>query len=286
MSSSGARARVSWCRWSRRSAGPTGGTTIFRATQTTNLKSGAKLVIDGVQTNVDVRAGTNGEGVGCVLAPPTSVTGGGKYELLGTVAIHEAPEMPEQLAAILRGSANTTNTTNTSANATSATNVTVGTTSGHEALKQAALREVVRAGSPSTTGSNNANVGYPTRVVLEAHSARVDFAHRGTRVCPVSHNEHVSNHFCVVLRVEERTGLPALFVYCHSAKEGCKGSGHRMLCFLESTEGEELCAEAGVEVPRCVQQPTLGQAAVRDRRGSEGARPLTREPGRYLGDCR
>jgi hypothetical protein len=35
-----------------------------------------------------------------------------------------------------------------------------------------------------------------------------------------------------------------------------------MLGFLESTEGAELCAEAGIEVPCCVQQPTLGQAAV------------------------
>jgi hypothetical protein len=128
--------------------GPNGRHYYFRATQTTNLKSGAKLVIDGVQTNVDVRAGANGEGVGCVLAPPTSVT-----------------------------------------------------------------------------------------------------------------------------------GLPALFVYCHSAKEGCKGSGHRMLCFLESTEGAELCTEAGIEVPRCVQQPTLGQAAVAIGKAQEALDRLLENPG-------
>ena len=109
--------------------------------------------------------------------------------------------MPEQLAAILRGVGSVG-----SVGGPIRPSATVA--SGHEALKKAALREaLVRAGEGS-------NVGYPTRVVLEAHSARVDFAHNGTRVCPVSHNEHVSNHFCVVLRVEERTGLAALFVYC------------------------------------------------------------------------
>jgi hypothetical protein len=136
--------------------------------------------------------------------------------------------MPEQLAAILRGVGSVGSVG--SAGGPIRPSATVASTSGHEALKQAALREALaRAGA--------SNVGYPTRVVLEAHSARVDFAHNGARVCPVSHNEHKSNHYCVVLRVDERTGLPALFVYCHSAKEGCKGSGHRMLGFLESTAG-------------------------------------------------
>ena len=65
----------------------------FRATgPAASLKSGARLVIRGQQTNVDIRAGSNGEGVGCVLAPPTAVTGGGSYELIGTLGIHEAPE--------------------------------------------------------------------------------------------------------------------------------------------------------------------------------------------------
>ena len=51
----------------------------FRSTESglaANLKSGAKLVIGGVTTNVDVRAGHNGEGIGCILAPPTAVVGG------------------------------------------------------------------------------------------------------------------------------------------------------------------------------------------------------------------
>ena len=61
------------------------------------------------------------------------------------------------------------------------------------ALKEASLRDAqIRAG---------ASVGFPTRVVVDAQSARVEFTHRGTRVCPVSR----------------------FFVYCHSTKEGCKG---------------------------------------------------------------
>jgi hypothetical protein len=36
-------------------------------------KSGAQLAIDGQLANVDVRAGCDGEGVECVLAPPTTV---------------------------------------------------------------------------------------------------------------------------------------------------------------------------------------------------------------------
>ena len=46
-------------------------------TLASTLRSTAKIVVDGAQTGIDVRAGTNGEGVGCVLAPPTVVTGGG-----------------------------------------------------------------------------------------------------------------------------------------------------------------------------------------------------------------
>jgi hypothetical protein len=92
---------------------------------------------------------------------------------------------------------------------------------------------------------------------------RVEFTHRGTRVCPASHQQHRSNHFNVVLRLDERTGLPALFVFCHSEKEGCKGCGQRMLSFLGADEAAEVCAEAGIDVPHgTIVPPTLAQAAV------------------------
>jgi hypothetical protein len=53
----------------------------FAATERTaawTLKSGAQLAIDGQLANVDVRTGCDGEGVECVLAPPTTVVGGGQ----------------------------------------------------------------------------------------------------------------------------------------------------------------------------------------------------------------
>ena len=235
------------------------------------LRSGAKLVIRGVQTSVDIRAGSNGEGVGCVLAPPTAVTGGGKYELIGNVGIHEAPEMPEALASVLRG------TPNARAGPRAREPISgASATSGHEALKEAAVRDALaRAGG----GNVGVNVGYPTRVVADAHSVRVEFAHRGTRVCPVSRQEHTSNHFSVVMRAEERTGLPAFFVYCHSAKEGCKASGHKMLCFLDEAEGAELCAESGLDITACVVQTTLGQAAVAIGKAQEALDRLMENPG-------
>ena len=81
---------------------------------------------------------------------------------------------------------------------------------GHERLMAAALRDAtVRAGS--------ASVGTPVRVVCDGQAARVEFTHREKRVCPVSRQEHRSSHFSVVLRPDERTGLPALFVSCFSA---------------------------------------------------------------------
>ena len=50
-------------------------------TLASTMRSAAKVVVDGVQTSIDIRAGSNGEGIGCVLAPPTVVTGGGAYVL-------------------------------------------------------------------------------------------------------------------------------------------------------------------------------------------------------------
>jgi hypothetical protein len=96
-----------------------------------------------------------------------------------------------------------------------------------------------------------------------ADSVRVEFGHTGARVCPVSRNEHRSNHFNVILHTEARTGLPALFVYCHSSKEGCKAAGHRMLCYLDEAEGARLFAESGLDALTIPTSPIgLGQAAV------------------------
>jgi hypothetical protein len=218
-----------------------------------NLKSGAKLVIAGVQTNVDVRAGSNGEGIGCILAPPTAVVGGGKYVLLPGPAIHEAPLMPDALAEILGARPRVPKPL--PCLATTAGHDDTGT--GHARLMAAALRD-------ATARAGTANVGTPVRVVCDGQTARVEFTHRVTRVCPVSRQEHKSNHFSVVLRLDERTGLPALFVFCHSEKEGCKGHGHRMLGFLDAEEGTDLCAEAGLDASAhgAVVPPTVGQAAV------------------------
>jgi hypothetical protein len=99
--------------------------------------------------------------------------------------------------------------------------------------------------------------------VKDGASVRVEFTHRGSRTCPVSRNEHRSNHFNVVLRADERTGLPAFFVYCHSAKEGCRGAGHRMLCVLDADEAREfLGADAPLGLLAQPSAPTLAQAAV------------------------
>ena len=215
------------------------------------LKSGAKLVIRGVPTNVDVRAGSDGEGVGCILAPPTAVVGGGRYVLLPGPGIHEAPEMPDALAAFLGSKSQTAPHPASASNQAQSPSYP----GGYEMLMAAALRDAaVRAGG--------ANVGTPLRVVCDGQAARVEFTHRATRVCPVSRQEHRSNHFNITLRLDDRTGLPAFFVFCHSEKEGCKGHGQRMLSFLGEEEAAAVCAEAGLDVAHGTVAPTLGQAAV------------------------
>ena len=240
------------------------------------LKSGAKLVIDGNQTDVDVRAGSNGEGIGCVLAPPTKVTGGGTYVLLPGPPIHEAPPMPDALASLLGavplGSAPLGSAPLGARRESVAAHATGG-------LPVAALRDAkVRAGTEG--------VGFPTRVVREPGSARVEFTHRGTRTCPISRNEHRSNHFSVILRADERTGLPAFFVYCHSSKEGCKGAGHQMLCFIDADEAREFSEDAGTDVFSAPGQPsaptlgqqTLAQAAVAVGKAQEALDRLLENP--------
>ena len=235
----------------------------FRALASTvasTMRSAAKVVVDGAPTSIDIRAGSNGEGVGCVLAPPTVVTGGGAYVLLPGPEIHQAPGMPDALAALLGASAASSTGSARGANVTAAGGVS-GLSASMPVLTAAALRDVrIRAGTES--------VGVPSRVVREpdGKSVRVEFTHTGTRTCPVSRNEHRSNHFSVILRADERTGLPAFFVFCHSAKDGCRASGHRMLSFLCEHEADEVCAEAGITGPTLAaaaqSRPTLGQAAV------------------------
>ena len=240
------------------------------------MRSAAKVVVDGVQTSIDIRAGSNGEGVGCVLAPPTVVHGGGAYVLLPGPAIHEALPMPDSLAALLgsRGA----NVTARVPDGIRAAGPEAGAAGAMPVLTAAALRDVrIRAGTES--------VGTPSRVVREpdGKSVRVEFTHRGTRTCPVSRNEHRSNHFSVILRADERTGLPAFFVYCHSAKDGCKASGHRMLSFLFEDEADEVCAEAGITglalTTATQSRPTLGQSAVAIGESQKALDRLLENPG-------
>ena len=248
----------------------------FRAiadTVASTMRSAAKIVVDGNPTGIDIRAGSNGEGVGCVLAPPTVVTGGGAYVLLPGPAIHEAPAMPDSLAALL-GSRRTP--TQSQAESGGFARI-AGSAAESTALCAAAVRDArIRAG--------NDDIGTPTRVVREpdGKSARVEFTHRGTRTCPVSRNEHRSNHFSVILRADERTGLPAFFVYCHSAKDGCKAAGHRMLSFLSEDEADEVCAEAGITgtlAATTLARPTLGQAAVAIGESQKALDRLLESPG-------
>ena len=249
----------------------------FRAvadTLASTMRSAAKVVVDGNPTSIDIRAGTNGEGIGCVLAPPTVVNGGGAYVLLPGPAIHEAPAMPDSLASFL-GSRSQSE----SAGPARIVRPAIEGSVGAAVLCSAAARDAkLRAGTDA--------IGTPTRVVREpdGKSVRVEFTHRGTRTCPVSRNEHRSNHFSVILRADERTGLPAFFVYCHSAKDGCKAAGHRMLCFLSEDEAAEVCADAGLTgltaTTAAVQSlPTLGQAAVAIGQSQQALDRLLENPG-------
>ena len=107
-----------------------------------------------------------------------------------------------------------------------------------ELMAQALRAAQVRAGTE--------RVGFPTRVVEldekatrpDAHgvpAVRIDFSHaRGTaRVCPISRMEHESNHFCVTLDADSCTGLPALFMYCHSVKECNAAKKYEMLALVD-----------------------------------------------------
>ena len=109
------------------------------------------------------------------------------------------------------------------------------TTERDEALMSAALRA---AAACAGTG----RVGVPARVaddewppIWGSTALRIEFSHhRGGRVCPVTRKEHASHGFFVTLGVdEERTGLPAFFVYCKETRKCNPLKRHLMLAFVD-----------------------------------------------------
>jgi hypothetical protein len=92
------------------------------------------------------------------------------------------------------------------------------------------MAQAMRAVQMRAGPENADRVGFPTRVVplgdkqpvWGCPAVRIEFSHQSgtTRVCPVTRILHDSNHFFVTIGVdEERTGLPAFFVYCHEHNE-------------------------------------------------------------------
>jgi hypothetical protein len=137
----------------------------------------------------------------------------------------------------------------------------------NEALMGQALRAAqVRAGTE--------RVGFPMRVVeldekpeiFGTTAVRIDFSHRsGTaRVCPVTRAEHESNHFFVTLGAEEeRTGLPAFFLYCHDTNECNPRKQHKMLAFVDPASYETVGIRVdGDESPDVPTTLSIGQSAV------------------------
>ena len=115
----------------------------------------------------------------------------------------------------------------------------------------ALMSQALRAAQARAGATNTDRVGYPTRVVPIAGkppiwgspAVRIEFSHRRghTRVCPVTRMEHDSNHFFVALGVEEeRTGLPAFFLYCHDTNECNPHRRHQMLAFVDPESYEAL----------------------------------------------
>ena len=135
----------------------------------------------------------------------------------------------------------------------------------NEALMgQALLAAQVRAGTE--------RVGFPARVVdlserpdvFGATAVRIDFSHRSgtSRVCPVTRTEHESNHFFVTLGAEECTGLPALFMYCHSVKDCNAEKKHEMLAFVDPASFGAIGVDASEERKPPPPLLSIGQAAV------------------------
>ena len=136
-------------------------------------------------------------------------------------------------------------------------------------LMEHALRAVTaRAGTEA-----NGRVGYPIQVVLHDEDeeqawgcpvARIDFRiANGSRVCPLSHIVHDSNNFFVALGVDtERTGLPALFIYCHEISV-CNPAGKReMLALVNPESFDALGIDPGTRRDAPATCASFGQAVV------------------------
>ena len=293
--------------------GPSGRHFYFFAESGTiaaTLKSTAGLTIDGAKTGVDIRAGYRGangsassEGVGFVFAPPTVVTGGGRYTLLPGPAIHEAPFMPDSLARALAdggatGASRVSAAPRASGRPAALTAPTTERTPPEEDVASvhashrsdaALMSQALRAAQARAGATNTDRVGYPTRVVPIAGkppiwgspAVRIEFSHRRgeTRVCPVTRMEHDSNHFFVALGVEEeRTGLPAFFLYCHDTTECNPHRRHQMLAFVDPESYEALGIESGErhDIPTSL---SIGQTIVLLGKLQEQVDRLIENPG-------
>ena len=277
------------------------------------LKSTTGLTFDGVKTGIDIRAGykgpTKNEGVGFVFAPPTVVVGGGAYTLMPeSPAIHEAPFMPDSLARALAdaGASGTTLRSFSSVGAvgTVGTAEAIGAIGAVDAIGAVGTAEPVdgttdlasdvasalasQALRAAQVRAGTANVGFPTRVVpLDKQASfgtpyvRIEFSHtRGTsRVCPVSREVHESNHFFVMLGVdEERTGLPAFFVYCHSTKACNPRKRHQMLAFVDPASYAALGIREDLRLKAAPSQ-SVGQTIVMLGKMQEQVDRLVENPG-------
>ena len=167
-----------------------------------------------------------------------------------------------------------------------------------ELMAQALRAARVRAGTD--------RVGFPMRVVdlcekgdgghgvigsamsiatASACAVRIDFSHQSgtSRVCPISRMEHESNHFFVTLGAEECTGLPALFMYCHSVKDCNAGKKREMLAFVDPASFETLGIVAEPTDPTApkaaVPTRTAGQTVVLLGKMQEQVDRLAANPG-------
>jgi len=154
-----------------------------------------------------------------------------------------------------------------------------------DALMAHALRAVeARAGLHRDT----TRVGFPLRVVpldkpdvWGRPAVRIDFSHRSgsARVCPVSRILHESNHFFVTLGVDdERTGLPAFFLYCHDTNECNPRKEHKMLAFVNPDSYPALGIDPNTrpDVPTTM---SFGQAVVLLGKMQEHVDRLIENPG-------
>ena len=137
-----------------------------------------------------------------------------------------------------------------------------------ELMAQALRAAQVRAGTE--------RVGFPMRVVeldekpeiFGTTAVRIDFSHASgtSRVCPVTRTEHESNHFFVTLGADTGTGLPALFMYCHSVKDCNAEKKHEMLAFVDpasfATIGVDAEAVGAVGAEGSAALLSIGQSAV------------------------